>query len=124
MVANGTLPDMMVSVDMVGVGNQLHIIDFDQADPAFADRLAAAALDAGFVVDRRSRGEISDHVAFARAGVPAAHIWRSEDPDYHTPGDDDFADAAVLEALALVEALISHLVPEQHDLEGGNNYRV
>jgi len=120
LVAAGALPAFMISVDMVGVGNDLHVIDFDEADPTFADELAEAAIAAGFDIDRLSRGEISDHVAFARAGVPAAHIWRSQDPEYHTPGDDDFADAAVLESLALVEVLIDHLIPEAHELEGGD----
>jgi Zn-dependent M28 family amino/carboxypeptidase len=124
LVAAGALPDFMISVDMVGVGNDLHVIDFRDADPAFADALWEAAVAAGFEVDRRSRGEISDHVAFARAGVPAAHIWRSEDPEYHTPGDDDFEDAAVLESLSLVEVLIDHLIPEQHELEGGDQDHV
>jgi hypothetical protein len=122
LVAAGALPDFMISVDMVGVGNDLHVIDFADADPAFADELWEVAVAAGFDIDRLSRGEISDHVAFARAGVPAAHIWRSEDPDYHTPGDDDFIDDAVLETLALVEVLIDHLIPEQHDLEGSENH--
>jgi Zn-dependent M28 family amino/carboxypeptidase len=120
----GALPEFMISVDMVGVGNDLHIIDFRDADPTFANELADVAIAAGFDVDRRSRGEISDHVAFARAGVPAAHIWRSEDPDYHTPGDDDFEDASVLETLALIEVLIDHLIPEHHDLEGGDEDHV
>jgi len=120
LVAADALPAFMISVDMVGVGNDLQVIDFRDADPAFADELWEVAVAAGFEVDRQSRGEISDHVAFARAGVPAAHIWRSEDPEYHTPGDDDFADAAVLESLALVEVLIDHLIPEPHELEGGD----
>jgi hypothetical protein len=124
LVAAGALPDFMISVDMVGVGNDLHVIDFADADPAFADELWEVAVAAGFDIDRLSRGEISDHVAFARAGVPAAHIWRSEDPEYHTPGDDDFIDDAVLETLALVEVLIDHLIPERHDLEGSENHHL
>lgn len=123
LVAANALPDFMISVDMVGVGTELHLVDFEEADAAFADHLHEVAVSAGFTVDRRSRGEISDHVAFARAGVPATMVWRSEDPEYHTPGDDDVEDPAVLETLALVEALIEHLIPVRpHQGVGGNQH--
>ena len=122
LVEANALPDFMISVDMVGVGTHLHVVDFNDPDSAFAQEVWEVAIAAGFSVDRRSRGEISDHVAFARAGVPAVLVWRSEDPEYHTPGDDDFEDSAVLETLALVKVLIDQLTPKQHDREG-SEYR-
>lgn len=123
LVAGDALPDLMLSVDMVAVGDTLHVVHFDGTGTAFADGVAIAAGDAGLTVDRIGRGEISDHVAFARAGVPAAMLWRSPDPDYHTPRDDDVDDDAVLAALDVVEAVIAHLEPADRHPHGGGEQR-
>ncbi|HSM02542.1 MAG TPA: M20/M25/M40 family metallo-hydrolase, partial [Acidimicrobiia bacterium] len=105
------LPDLMLSVDMVGFGPTLVCVSFQGHDPSFADAIAAVATDADIAIERRTRGEISDHVAFARAGVPAAHLWRDGNPDFHRPGDDHVNDEALLENLRLLEAIVAHLSP-------------
>ena len=57
-------------------------------------------------VRRLSRGEISDHVAFARVGVPSAHLWRPDNPAWHTPEDGSVSEAALLDTLRVLEALV------------------
>jgi hypothetical protein len=109
MAASGDLPDLMASVDMVGLADLLYAVDFEGLDPSFADTIAAAGADAGIAVVRITRGDISDHEAFARAGVPAVMVWRPDNPAWHTPGDDTVTDAALLETLALLEVVISRL---------------
>lgn len=105
------LPDLMLSVDMVGVGGQIVCTDFREGDPEFANDLVEVAAGVGIELPRLSRGEISDHVPFARAGVLAAHLWRPDNPNFHQPGDDRVSDDALLENLRLLEAIIAHLSP-------------
>ena len=105
------LPDLMLSVDMVGLGGQIVCTDFRDGDPGFADELVGVAAGVGVELPRRSLGEISDHVPFARAGVLAAHLWRPDNPHFHQPGDDQVSDEALIENLLLLEALITHLSP-------------
>ena len=116
------LPDYMVSVDMVGVAEELQVVDFRDAAAAFSDEVALVAADAGIAVVRLSRGEISDHVAFARAGVPATLLNRRDNPAWHTPRDDHVSDSALLVVLDLLEAIVAHLTPEDHDLDGGDEH--
>ncbi len=56
-----------------------------------------------------SRGPISDHEPFAAVGVPAAFLWRPDNPAFHEPEDTIVTDAALLETLALLEALVAGL---------------
>ena len=116
------LPDYMVSVDMVGVAEELQVVDFRDSSATFADEVALVAADAGIAVVRLSRGEISDHVAFARAGVPATLLNRRDNPAWHTPQDNHVSDAAMLVVLDLIEAIVEHLTPESHDLDGGDEH--
>ncbi len=124
MTADGTLPDFMVSVDMVSVGADLQVVDHRDFDAGFADEIADIAADAGITVVRRSRGEVSDHVPFARAGVPAALLNRPDNPGYHTPNDDTIDDDALLVALRLVESIVAHLELQPGQLEGGAEHHV
>ena len=107
----GGLPDLMLSVDMVGFGRTLVCGSLRGHDGSFADEVAVIAVDAAVDITRRVRGEISDHAPFARAGVPSAHLWRDGNPAYHTPNDDEVSDAALAEGLRLLEAMIAHLSP-------------
>jgi hypothetical protein len=119
-----SLPDFMVSVDMVGIGAELQVVDHRDSDGAFADELALVAGDAGIAVVRNSRGEVSDHVPFARAGVPAALLNRPDNPGYHSPQDDVVFDDALLTVLDLLEAIVAHLTPEAHEIHGGDEQHV
>ena len=99
----------MVSVDMVGVGDRVHAVDFQGIESQMADDIVTAAASVGIDVIRRSRGDISDHVPFALAGVPAALLWRGDNPNYHQAGDDLVEDEALLENLRILEALIEFI---------------
>jgi Zn-dependent M28 family amino/carboxypeptidase len=109
MEAGGVLPDLMLSVDMVGVGADLYSAHLDGHDPYLADGIVAASDAAGITVTRRTRGEISDHAAFARAGVPAALLMRGDDPAFHSPADVTASTAALLGAVDAAEALVGYL---------------
>lgn len=122
MEAAGALPDFMVSVDMVGIGEELQVVDHRDSDSAFADELALVAGEAGIGVVRNSRGEVSDHVPFARAGVPAAMLNRPDNPAWHTPQDDSVHDAMLLATLRVIAVLIDHLTPQAYALEGSDNH--
>ncbi len=107
--ALGALPDYMVSVDQVGFGDRLVAVTFEDADPAAAQALADAAAQLGVAVGVESRGDISDHEAFARRGVPSVFMWRPDNPAYHTPEDLEVRPDALLEDLAILERLIENL---------------
>lgn len=103
LAAAGELPDEMVSVDMVGYGDDMLAAVYRDGATSAADRLVDAATARGVRIERSIRGDISDHEAFARAGVPAVMMWRPWNPGYHTPDDDVvnwdhlIADLAVIE---------------------------
>ncbi|MEL6956030.1 MAG: M28 family peptidase, partial [Pseudomonadota bacterium] len=58
---------------------------------------------------------LSDHVAFHRAGIPHLYLGVEDHPDYHKPGDDfskiqpDFYLAAVETALRMAITLDDNL---------------
>lgn len=98
----------MINLDMVGVGTETKLGGTSQ--------LAALARDAalGLGVPAASMGEApggSDHAPFLRAGIPALFIYRSNDPNYHSPNDRaQYVDPANLElagqiAMGVVTAL-------------------
>jgi Zn-dependent M28 family amino/carboxypeptidase len=103
----GTLPDEMLSVDMVGYDDAILAATYRDLDPAAAERLIEAGTAVGAVVTLSSRGDISDHEAFARAGVPAVMMWRPWNPGYHSAGDDTVNWNKILEDLAIVEAWLA-----------------
>ncbi len=106
MEAQGELPDFMLSVDMVGVGDRLLAVRYNQTDPLARDLLVTAGANVGVTLVPDSRGDISDHEGFARAGVPSAFMWRPDNPNYHRPGDETVDMSLLLEDLAIVEAFL------------------
>jgi hypothetical protein len=98
MAASMPLPDWMLSVDMVGYGDRVLAAYFEGTDPTAARMLAPATVS--------PRGDISDHEAFARRGVPAAFLWRPDNPGYHGPGDTVVRDGPLLDSLAIVEGFV------------------
>ena len=53
-----------------------------------------------------SRGDISDHEAFARAGTPAAMLWRPDNPAWHTADDTFVIESHLIDDLAVLEQLL------------------
>jgi hypothetical protein len=96
----------MISADMVGVGEQIVAATYLDADPSAAELIAAAAAELGLTVQIIQRGDISDHEAFARLGVPSAFLWRPDNPDYHQATDLEVRTDALLEDLAILEAVL------------------
>ncbi len=75
----------MVNLDMVGVGDQARFGGSEELTRiAFqvARRLGQTAQPIG---DGGSGG--SDHASFMRVDIPALFIYRSNDPNYHSPND-------------------------------------
>jgi acetylornithine deacetylase/succinyl-diaminopimelate desuccinylase-like protein len=105
------LPDLMVSVDMVGIGAELYGVAYRGTSTRAVDELVAAADGIGLVVRRLDRGDISDHEPFARAGVPAAMLWRPSNPAYHTPDDDSVDAERVIDVVAILQALVQRRHP-------------
>jgi Zn-dependent M28 family amino/carboxypeptidase len=103
----GALPDRMISVDMVGVDDRLLAVVYRGTDRSTAAMLASVGDAAGRALRIDERGDISDHEAFARRGVPSAFLWRPSNPDYHTPGDTTVDLDHLLEDLEVLEAFIA-----------------
>jgi len=106
LAGTGDLPDLMVSVDMVGVGEDLLAVTFLDSDTAAAELIAEAAARHGVTVTVESRGDISDHEAFARQGVPSVFLWRPDNPDYHLASDLEVRPEALLEDLNILETFL------------------
>ncbi|MGH9168182.1 MAG: M28 family metallopeptidase [Acidimicrobiia bacterium] len=104
-----SLPDRMVSVDMVGLGDRLLAVTYLDTDLLVAEELQAAGAALGMEITIESRGDISDHESFARAGVPAAFLWRPDNPAWHTAEDDEVRVELLLEDLAVLEELLNRL---------------
>ncbi len=106
---DGMLPDYMVSVDMVGVGDRLLALPFRDSDPAAAEALVAAAGDLGVIATLEPGGDVSDHEAFAQRGVPSVFMWRPDNPAYHTADDLTVRPELLLEDLRILERLLANL---------------
>jgi Zn-dependent M28 family amino/carboxypeptidase len=113
MAAAGELPDLMVSVDMVGVGDRLWAVPYRDLDPSAAEALIAAGEAVGVTISLVSRGDISDHEAFARAGTPAAMLWRPDNPAWHTADDTFVVETHLLDDLAVIEHLARTSGPQR-----------
>jgi hypothetical protein len=98
----GSLPRFMISVDMVGVGSDLWAVTYLGQLPEAAELLVSAGSDVGVDIAQMARGDISDHEAFTRAGVPAAFLWRPDNPAWHTPDDTAVRSGALADDLAVV----------------------
>ena len=109
MEAAGDLPDLMISADMIGVGSEILAATYLDFDPTAGDLIVEAATLVGASVDKQSRGDISDHEAFARKGVPSVMLWRPDNPDYHRITDIEVRSDALIEDLAILEAFLTLL---------------
>ncbi len=103
--AAGELPDYMVSVDQVGQDPNIVAALYEDGDAAAGEALARAgqAVAEGIDVEIIRRGDISDHEAFARRGVPAAFLWRPDNPGWHNERDTVVVPERLVENLALLE---------------------
>jgi Iap family predicted aminopeptidase len=73
----------MINLDMVGVGDRSLVGGTDQMV-----RLAqAAASQKGLSLGTMGEAGASDHASFMRAGIPSLFVYRSNDPNYHSPND-------------------------------------
>jgi Zn-dependent M28 family amino/carboxypeptidase len=97
----------MINLDMVGVGDRSLIGGSEDMM-----RLArATAARTGLSLGEFNEASGSDHASFMRAGIPALFIYRSNDPNYHSPNDRaEYVDPANLQiagslALDVIAAL-------------------
>ncbi len=96
----------MVSVDMVGFGERLLAAAYLDTDPAAVRLLRQVGEELKVPVIVISRGDISDHEAFARAGVPAAFLWRPDNPEYHRAGDAVIIPERLTQDLEIIEGFL------------------
>jgi aminopeptidase YwaD len=84
----------MVNLDMVGVGNESKVGGTESLQ-----RLArASASRTGLELGSMGEQGASDHASFVRAGIPSLFIYRSNDPNYHSPNDRaEYVDPANLQ---------------------------
>ena len=116
--AAAALPDAMVSVDMVGFGADLWAVTYLDQLAETADQLVSAGSGAGIEVTRMARGDISDHEAFVRAGVPAAFLWRPDNAAWHTADDTTVRAEALGEDLAVMLAWLDLVMEATKQPEG------
>jgi hypothetical protein len=78
---------LVVSLDMIGVGNTLNVRGIEASPNRSARKLIAAADKLGFRVSYLQDSGVSDHAEFSRAGVPATLLTWRWDPCWHEPCD-------------------------------------
>ncbi|MDH3539470.1 MAG: M28 family peptidase, partial [Acidimicrobiia bacterium] len=105
-VGGGDVPDLMVSVDMVGWGDDLAAVYLRETDPSAALLAIQVAAGLGQTAVLREAGPISDHEPFALAGVPSVMLWRPDNPAYHTAADDSARPEWLAGTLDLVVAIL------------------
>jgi Zn-dependent M28 family amino/carboxypeptidase len=76
----------VLSVDEVGFG-VLDFIVYRGTSSALLAELEAAASSDGFTYVTHSKGDISDHGPFAKAGIPAVLVAANNIPEHHTAND-------------------------------------
>ena len=97
----------MINLDMVGVGTESKI----GGSPSMVKLAQASAAQSGLGLSEMGEASASDHASFIRAGVPGLFIYRSNDPNYHSPNDRaEYIDPANLQiagqlALDVIAAL-------------------
>ncbi|MGE3271294.1 MAG: M20/M25/M40 family metallo-hydrolase [Chloroflexota bacterium] len=97
----------MINLDMVGVGTESRV----GGTASLIDLAQAAGEQSGLRLGEMGESGASDHASFIRAGIPALFVYRSNDPNYHSPNDRaEFVDPANLEiagqlVLDVVDAL-------------------
>lgn len=99
-------PEVMVSVDMVGVGQRLDAVYLSGTSHEAASWVAEVAHEVGLDVHVRAAGPVSDHEPYALAGIPAVMLWRSANPAYHTAADTTVDPALMQDTFDLVVALV------------------
>lgn len=77
----------MISIDTIGVGNELFVRNLGIGSLAICSDLISVATKRGLDMTYKSDPALSDHESFERIGVPAAWIEYREDPNYHSSGD-------------------------------------
>jgi aminopeptidase YwaD len=86
----------MLNLDMVGVGDRVLLGGSDDLT-RLATGVATGLGQPARPIDSGLNGA-SDHASFMRAGIPALFVYRSNDPNYHSPNDRaEFVDPANLQ---------------------------
>ncbi len=75
----------MINLDMVGVGDAPRLGGSDELTRVAFPIAASLGEEARPLGD--SLNGASDHASFLRVGIPALFLYRSEDPNYHSPAD-------------------------------------
>jgi len=84
----------MINLDMVGVGTESRV----GGSPSMVRLAQAAGAASGLRLGEMGEAGASDHASFIRAGAPGLFIYRSNDPNYHSPNDKaEFIDPANLQ---------------------------
>lgn len=104
----GSLPDFMLSVDKIGVGDRFKVHAYGKGPTWLRDRCLTFG---GTLWKKAAIGENepwSDHAPFASAGVDAAWITLNPNPRKHTPRDrpETVDPANLTRMLKLLESLV------------------
>ena len=84
----------MINLDMVGVGTESKV----GGSPALVRLAQEAGKQSGLRLSEMGESGASDHASFTRAGIPGLFIYRSNDPNYHSPNDKaEYIDPANLQ---------------------------
>jgi hypothetical protein len=78
---------LVVSMDMIGVGNVLNVRGLEASPNRSARKLLAAAQALGWNARYLRDSGVSDHAEFTRAGVPATLLTWRWDTCWHSPCD-------------------------------------
>jgi hypothetical protein len=118
----GTLPAVMVAVDMVGRGNQLYAWRLQPAPRRLERLLQHSATRTKVRLQCRQGRGASDHWSFTAAGVPAVWLQRLPDAANHTPADrpENLSAEALGEVGRLLSDWLLHLTPEEVRQSGKN----
>lgn len=118
----GTLPAVMVEVDMVGRGNQLYAWRLQPAPRRLERLLLHSATRTKVRLHCRQGRGASDHWPFTAAGVPAIWLQRLPDDANHTAADrpENISVEALEEAGRLLTDWLLQLTPEELRTIGKN----
>jgi hypothetical protein len=81
---------LVVSLDMIGVGNVLNVRGLESSPNRSARKLINAADRIGYRVSYLQDPGVSDHAEFTRAGVPATLLTWRWDVCWHEPCDEAY----------------------------------
>lgn len=102
----------MLCIDSVGGGRRLRIVGMPRGSDELARRCRQSAWRRGLQPGAGRGSALSDHEAFAAAGVPVALFHRVPFPERHTPRDtpDRVRAANLIETAAAVQAVVTDLL--------------